>query len=166
MPDYNYWLNGTPDDVRLQLVEIKHPSFQRVYRIVQNHADGVRVKLPDGNWYDFEYVPLSIQKGTNSDDLDQEITVAVGDLGEIFPKEIQRLRNSAQYAQTEPVLNYYEYNLSDLTQPQVSVTGLKVTDYEPKREGGVFTCKARQMNVTKTGETYNLDDYPTLRGFI
>ena len=49
MPDYNYWLNGTPDDVRLQLVEIKHPSFQRVYRIVQNHAEGVRVKLPDGN---------------------------------------------------------------------------------------------------------------------
>lgn len=166
MPDYNYWLNGMPDDVRLQLVEIKHPSFQRVYRIVQNHAYGVRVKLPDGKWHDFEYVPLSIQKGTNSDDLDQEITVAVGDLGEIFPKEIQRLRNSAQYAQTEPILNYYEYNLSDLTRPQVSVTGLKVTDYEPKREGGVFTCKARQMNVTKTGETYNLDDYPTLRGFI
>lgn len=166
MPDYNYWLNGTPDDVRLQLVEIKHPSFQRVYRIVQNHAYGVRVKLPDGKWYDFEYVPLSIQKGANSDDLDQEITVAVGDLGEIFPKEIQRLRNSAQYAQTEPILNYYEYNLSDLSKPQVSVTGLKVTDYEPKREGGVFTCKARQMNVTKTGETYNLDDYPTLRGFI
>lgn len=165
MPDYNYWLSGNPDDVRLQCVEISHPSWSKVYRIVQNHADGVTVTHEGGFTYAYEYVPLTIQKGTNSDDLDHEITIGVGDLGETFPVEIDRMR-AGNYARVRPILNYREYNLSDLTKPQVSILGLDVTDYEPQKEGGVFVCRAKQMNLTKTGETYNLDDYPTLRGFV
>ena len=166
MPDYNYWLSGNPDDVRLQCVEISHPAWSKVYRIVQNHADGITVTHEGGFTYPYEYVPLTIQKGNNSDDLDQEITIGVGDLGEDFPLEIDRIRASTLYSHVRPMLNYREYNLSDLTQPQVTILGLEATDYEPKIEGAVFICRAKQMNLTKTGETYNLDDYPTLRGFI
>lgn len=165
MPDYNYWLSGNPDDARLQCVEISHPAWSKVYRIVQNHADGVTVTHEGGFAYAYEYVPLTIQKGTNSDDLDQEITIGVGDLGETFPKELDAARAS-QYSHIRPTLNYREFNLSDLTKPQLTILGLEVTDYEPKREGAVFVCRAKQMNLTKTGETYNLDDYRTLRGFI
>ena len=166
MPDYSYWLSGNPDDVRLQCVEISHPSWSKVYRIVQNHADGVTVTHEGGFTFAYEYVPLTIQRGANSDDLDQEITIDVGDLGEDFPKELDRIRASALYSAVRPILNYREYNLSDLTAPQVTILGLEATDYEPKKEGAVFVCRAKQMNLTKTGETYNLDDYPTLRGFV
>lgn len=166
MPDYNYWLSGNPDDVRLQCVEISHPAWSKVYRIVQNHADGITVTHEGGFTYAYEYVPLTIQKGNNSDDLDQEITIGVGDLGEDFPKDLDRIRASSLYSKVRPTLNYREYNLSDLTKPQVTILGLEATDYEPKKEGAVFVCRAKQMNLTKTGETYNLDDYPTLRGFV
>ena len=165
MPDYNYWLGGNPDDVRLQLIEVSHPAWSKVYRIVKNHADGVTVEHEDGDFFDYEYVPLTIQMGKNADDLDQDITIGVGDLGETFPDELRAARESEQ-SHIRPTLNYREYNLSDLSKPQVFITGLEVTDYEPKREGAVFVCRAKQMNLTKTGETYNLDDYPTLRGFV
>lgn len=165
MPDYNYWLSGNPDDVRLLLVEITHPAWSKVYRIVQNHADGITVQHENTFSYEYEYVPLTIQKGSNSDDLDQEITIGVGDLGEDFPKELEAARAS-QYSHIRPTLNYREYNLSDLTKPQVTILGLEVTDYEPKIEGAVFVCRAKQMNLTKTGEPYTLDNTPTLRGYV
>lgn len=166
MPDYNYWLSGSPDDVRLLCVEISHPAWSKVYRIVQNHADGITVAHEGGLTYNYEYVPLSIQKGTNSDDLDQEITIGIGDLGEDFPKELDRIRASAMYSKVRPTLDYREYNLSDLTKPQVTILGLKATDYEPKAEGAVFVCRAEQMNLTKTGEVYTIDNTPTARGFV
>ena len=164
MPDYNYWLSGNPDDVRLLCVEVSHPAWSKVYRVVQNHADGITVQHENTFIYDYEYVPLTIQRGTNSDDLDQEITIGVGDLGETFPDELKAARAS-QYSDIRPTLNYREYNLSDLTKPQVTILGLEVTDYEPKIEGAVFVCRAKQMNLTKTGEVYTLDNTPTLRGF-
>ncbi len=166
MPDYSYWLSGSPDDVRLQCVEISHPAWSKVYRIVQNHADGITVQHEGGLTFAYEYVPLTIQKGSNSDDLDQEITIGVGDLGEDFPKELDAIRASVNYSKVRPTLNYREYNLSDLTKPQVTILGLEATDYEPKREGAVFVCRAKQMNLTKTGEIYTLDNTPTLRGFV
>lgn len=166
MPDYSFWLSGNPDDVRLLLVEISHPAWSKTYRIVQNHSDGITVKHEGGLSFDYDYVPLTIRKGTNSDDLDQEITIGVGDLGEDFPLEIDRIRASDRYSKVKPKLNYREYNLSDLTKPQLTIIGLEVTDYEPKIEGAVFVCRAKQMNLAKTGEVYNLDDYPTLRGFV
>lgn len=165
MPDYSFWLSGNPDDVRLLLVEISHPAWSKTYRIVQNHADGITVQHEDTFSYDYEYVPLTIQRGNNSDDLDQEITIGVGDLGEMFPKELDAARAS-QYSKVRPRLNYREYNLSDLTKPQVTILDLEVTDYEPKKEGAVFVCRAKQMNLTKTGEVYTLDNTPTLRGFV
>lgn len=164
MPDYNYWLSGNPDDVRLLCVEVSHPAWSKVYRLVQNHADGITVQHENTFSYDYEYVPLTIQRGTNSDDLDQEITIGVGDLGETFPGELKAARAS-QYSDIRPTLNYREYNLSDLTKPQVTILGLEVTDYEPKIEGAVFVCRAKRMNLTKTGEVYTLDNTPTLRGF-
>lgn len=166
MPDYSFWLSGNPDDVRLLLVEISHPAWSKTYRIVQNHADGITVQHENTLSYNYEYVPLTIQKGTNSDDLDQEITIGVGDLGEDFPAELDRVRASAMYSKVRPVLNYREFNLSDLSKPQVAILGLEVTDYEPKVEGAVFVCRAKQMNLTKTGDPYTLDNTPTLRGYV
>lgn len=167
MPDYNYWMGGDPDDIRLQCIEITHPSFTKPYRIIAQSINGepVTVTHEDGTKCTYEHIPVAISKGANSDDLDQSFTVTVGDLGEDFPQEIRRLRNG-KYPTVEPTFNYREYNYSDLSKPQVTMLGLQVKDYERKAEGAVFSCQARQLNVTKTGESYNLDDYPTMRGFI
>ena len=43
---------------------------------------------------------------------------------------------------------------------------ISAKDFGAVGDGALFTCRAKQLNLSKTGETYNLDDYPTLRGFV
>lgn len=68
--DYEYYLKGDPNDVRLALIEVTHPSFLYAYRLVQNHAYGVKVRHEDGNWYEYAYSPITIKKSKSDDDLD------------------------------------------------------------------------------------------------
>lgn len=165
MPNYDFYLKGNPNDVLLQLIEVTHPAFSKVYRYVKNAVDGVTVKHEDGIDYWYEYSPLSIKKSKSSDDLDQSLEIAVGDLGLEFPLEIDRLRAS-EYSQTKPSLHYREYLMSDLTKPMLSILNLDVTDYQPQQSGASFTCQAKRLNLSKTGEVYTLDKFPTMRGFV
>lgn len=160
-----YWLVGRHDDVRLECVEITHPSFSRGYRFVRNHADGVRVRHENGYYYDYEYLPLTIQPSQSSDNLLQGFTIGIGDVGEILPYEIQRLRNGS-YPNIRPAVNYRVYLTSDLSQPLSSVLGLEVTDNQRKKQGAVFKCQAKETNKTSTGVKYTLDRYPMLRTFL
>lgn len=160
-----YWLVGRHDDVRLECIEITHPSFSRSYRFVRNHTDGVRVRHENGTYYDYDYLPVTIQAGKTADSLEQSFTIGIGDVGEVMPYEIQRLRNG-KHAHVRPTLNYRVYLSSDLTTPLNSVLGLEITDNQPQGQGAVFKCKAREVNATATGTKYTLDSYPTLRGFL
>ena len=148
MPNYDFYLKGNPNDVLLQLVEVTHPAFSKVYRYVKNAVDGVTVKHENGIDYWYEYSPLSIKKSKSSDDLDQSLDIGVGDLGLEFPLEIDRLRAST-YSQQKPSLHYREYLMSDLTKPMLSILNLEVTDYQPKRNGALFTCRAKQYKPNK-----------------
>ena len=165
MPNYDFYLKGNPNDALLQLIEVTHPAFSKVYRYVKNAVDGVTVTHENGVDYWYEYSPLSIKKSKSSDDLDQSLDIGVGDLGLEFPLEIDRLRAS-DYSQQKPSLHYREYLMSDLTKPMLSILNLEVTDYHPKSNGALFTCRAKQLNLSKTGEVYTLDKFPTMRGFV
>ena len=50
--ELEYWLRGRHADVRLECIEIKHPSFSRDSRFLRHHADGVRVKHEDDRYRD------------------------------------------------------------------------------------------------------------------
>lgn len=165
MLNYDFYLKGNPNDVLLQLIEVSHPAFSKVYRYVKNAVDGVTVNHEDGSSYFYDYSPLSIKKSKSSDDLDQSLDIGVGDLGEELPQEIDNLYLGA-YFNVKPVLNYREYLSSDLSKPFLSILGLEVTDYQMQKEGGQFTCKAKELNLSSTGLTFNLNDYPTMRGFV
>ena len=55
MPNYDFYLKGNPNDVLLQLIEVTHPAFSKVYRYVKNAVDGVTVKHENGIDYWYEY---------------------------------------------------------------------------------------------------------------
>lgn len=160
-----YWLVGRHDDVRLECIEIAHPSFSKTYRFVRNHSDGVRVRHENGAYYQYDYLPVTINAGKTTDSLEQSFTIGIGDVGEVMPFEIARLRNG-KHAHVRPTLNYRVYLSSDLSTPISSVLGLQITDNQPQAKGAVFRCKAKDTNSTSTGVKYTLADYPTLRGFL
>ena len=163
MTELEYWLVGRHDDVRLECVEITHPSFSKSYLFVRNHIDGVRVRHENGTYYNYEYLPLTVKPSSSTDSLEQSFTIGIGDVGDVMPYEIDRLRNG-KHATTRPTVNY-RYLTSDLTAPVMFVLGLEITDNAPQKQGAVFTCKAKEVNKTSTGVKYTLADYPTLRGF-
>lgn len=164
--EYDYFLRGNPDDVRLMLIEVTHPAFAHTYRYVQNHVNGVTVQHDDGSPARYIYTPVGIKKSNVSDDLDQSITVTVGDLGLHLPDDLDRVRQSAGSLKIKPVLNYREYISSDLSKPALSILGLEVADAQFAKEGVAFVCRAKQLNLTKTGEVYSIDKFRMLRGFL
>ena len=165
LKEMDYWLRGRHDDVRLECIEIKHPSFSRDYRFVRNHADGVRARHEDGVYRDYEYLPMTVRAAKAADDLQQSFTMGIGDVGEIVPNEIDRLRRGT-HRTVRPVVNYRVYLTSDLANPMNSVRGLEITDNQPQKQGAVFACKARELNKTDTSVIFTTNLLPTLAGFF
>lgn len=160
-----YHLIGNAHDVMLECIEISHPSFSQVYRYVRNHTKGVTVVHEDGVSAHYEYASLKLQRGKSNEKLSQTITVTVGDVGLIIPKEIDRLYNSP-HELDRPILTYRSYLLSNLNEPFETARGLKIIENTPQAQGAVFTATQRTLNDKPSGRVFTLDKWKALRGFL
>jgi hypothetical protein len=166
MSDYSeFFLNSDSKVVQLELLEISHTSFSQVYRVVRNKSDGVTVTLEDSTEQDFEYYPLKITIGKSGDDLDQELQIDFGDLGEVLPQELDRVQADDNF-QEKPVLIYRTYRSDDLTQPLSGPIRYEIPNIPFKRQGASFTARAPRLNQSATGEIYTFDRFPSLKGFL
>lgn len=161
----DFFLRSNSNVVQLELLEVSHPSFTKVYRIVRNSVEGVTVKLENGNTAIFEYYPLQISIGSTRDDLDQSIVVNIGDLGEVLPKEIDAVKLANSF-NTKPTVIYRTYRSDDLSEPMLGPIYLEIETFSFNKEGASFEAKAPSLNVTKTGELYKFDRFIMLRGFL
>lgn len=160
-----YFLRSKSTVVQLELLEISHPAFSKVYRVVRNATNGITVRLEDGSLQAFQYYPLAIENGGIRDDLDQTITVSLGDLGEIIPQEIDRLTDADDFA-TRPTVLYRVYRSDDLEHLLFPTIKLEIYSFAFDRENSTFEAKAPSLNFSATGELYKLDRFPMLRGCL
>lgn len=166
MADYtSFFLNSTCEVVELELIEISHPSFSQIYRIVRNAAGGVTVTVPGEGSRFFTYYPLRIGKPSNRGDLDQVFSISLGDLGELIPNEIQLARN-ANTLSTKPTCKYRAYRSDDLTSPMVGPIVMQINELSMTREGASFEATPKVLNDKATGELYTVTRFPTLRGTL
>lgn len=165
--EYNrYFLASRTTVVQLETIEISHPAFSKTYRVVRNATKGVTVRLETGGTASFEYYPLKIVPKAARDDLDQNITITFGDLGEILPLELDRVMNYAGGMDIKPVVKYRVYRSDDLDHVLYGPLVLEVEAFTFNREGSTFDAKAPSLNLTRTGEIYSLTRFPGLRGFL
>ncbi len=160
-----FFLNSKSSVVQLELVEISHPNFTKVYRVVRNAVQGVTVKLETGANATFDYYPLRIENNGDRDDLDQSFTFTLGDLGDVLPKELDAVALGNGFAE-KPKVVYRTYRSDDLNRPLFGPVNLEVESFAFNRDGSTFTAKAPSLNLNKTGETYTLERFPMLRGFL
>lgn len=160
-----YFLNSSSSVVQLELLEIAHPNFSKTYRLVRNNTKGVRVKLEDGIFYDFEYAPIRISLSNEKNDLDQIIKIDLGDLGEIIPTELDLIETANSYS-IKPSLKYRTFRSDDLETVLYGPLILEIKSFSFTREGSTFEAKAPSLNISKTGEIYSLDRFPMLRGLL
>lgn len=166
MPTYaEFFLNSKTSVVQLETLEILHPNFTKIYRIVRNAVEGVTLTLENGQLVTFDYYPLQIENAGVRDDLDQAIKINLGDLGEVLPKELDEVSSNNGFG-TKPTVVYRTYRSDDLSRPLFGPVTLEVSSFAFNREGSTFEAKAPSLNVNKTGELYKLDRFPMLRGFL
>lgn len=164
MSDAEFHLASTGAPVYLQCIEFGHPDFTQVYRVVTNAADGFTVKHEDGFDYFYEYLPLAIQLGNSLNDLDQTINITLGDLGEILPQEIDRIRITG--STIKPYLNYRTYRHDRPNTPLEVVKGLEIGGMSRDEQAVTFEAHAPLLNSNRTGLVYDFETYPMLRGFL
>lgn len=166
-PEYiDYFLNSRSSVVQLELLEVNHPSFSQPYRIVRNAADGVTVDLsPAEEGVEFTYYPARVSSVGAKGDLDAAIRVELGDLGEIIPLEVDRVRDQARF-HVKPSVRFWAFRSDDLSGPIFGPLALEVREFTFNHEGARFEAIAPSLNSIRTGERYNLDRFPMLRGFL
>lgn len=160
-----FFLNSRSSVVQLELIEITHSKFTKIYRVVRNAVQGITVTLETGGQATFEYYPLKIENNGAKDDLDQSFTFTLGDLGEVLPLELDSVAAQDGFGE-KPRVVYRTYRSDDLTRPLFGPILLEVESFAFNREGSTFTAKAPSLNINKTGETYLLERFPMLRGFL
>lgn len=168
MSNYSqFFLNSGSGIVQLELMEISHPLFSKVYRIVRNAVVGVTVTLEDSTVKTFDYYPVKITPSGAYNDLDQTLQVSFGDLGSILPTELDLVFAPVPtIPRIKPLLTYRTYRSDDLTQPLSGPFKFNVDNMAFKLEGATIQCTALRLNLTATGELYTMDRFPTMRGFL
>lgn len=160
-----YFLNSRADVVQLDLIEISHPSFSQTYRIVRNATAGITVTLETAAVVAFQYVPMKVTRNSAEGDLDFSIKIDLGDLGEIIPTETDAIALDDAFT-TKPTVKYRTYRSDDLTAPLDGPIELVVDEFAFNWSGCSFTARAPSLNLIATGETYDSERFPMMRGFL
>lgn len=159
-----FHLDATPSAAMLELIEISHPLWPKPLRYVTNHADGVTVKHEDGLVYHYEFMPVQINKGANSDDLDQTLSITVGDLGQVVPQLLKIIRDANNFER--PTVVYRAYASNNLNTPLQVVKGYEVEDRTTDHQATTFNAATKRANSTGSGLFYTVDEFPSLKGFF
>lgn len=160
-----FFLSSARSVAQLELLEISHPSFSQVYRVVRNNFDGVTVKHEDGLNYVYTYYPLRITRSGVTDDLDSTLQIDLGDLGDIIATEADNVRAAGTFL-TKPTVKLRIYRSDDLNVPLYGPFTYEANNFAMTREGVSFTAQAPSLNVVVTGEFYTLTRFPMLRGVL
>ena len=166
----DFHLDSVSSVVLLETLEISHSLWPTPIRIVTNHPDGVAVTLENNQQAFFEFIPLMIQRGNTSDDLDQTLNITVGDLGEIVPPLIQKIRDASSDEKPQVIYRSFAFDAASMVltkqTPVEIIRGLSVAKMNQDYQATTFEAATSGKNSVKTGRTYNFEEYPDLRGLI
>lgn len=162
MIDYtSFFLNSSSQVMKLECVEIDHPSFTKPFRFVKNNVNGLIVS-ENSKQVHYEYQPMSIQRSTVSNDLDQKLALTLADVDDQFIQSVVAAR-LGEHWNVRPSLKWRLYRSDDLTRSMISLQTLQVADLSKDATGKcTFDAKAPELNNSKTGEIYNREKFKLL----
>lgn len=163
MSDFtSFFLNAKGGLIRIDCIEISHPSFSKVFRFVRNIRGGITVKHEDGADYHYIHEYFELNRSNVTADLDQTVQITFADYKDELKLEVE----SADYTQPAS-FKYRAYRDDDLTMPMIVLETLQVISVNNDSFGMVtFDAKAEGLNDVKTGLIYSIEDYPMLRALL
>lgn len=166
MSNYSeFFLNSSSRVVELELIQLSHPNFSKVYYLVRNAINGVTVTHEDTTVHTYEYYPMQLTYKGDRDDLDQGVDLGFGDVGEVLALELDAVY-AADGFEVKPVAKVRTYRSDDLTAPLAGPFSYQVDNIAFAKEGATLEAGAQRLNQTSTGENFNVDRFKSLRGFL
>lgn len=166
----DFHLDSAPSVALLETIEVNHSLWPEPIRIVTNHTDGVEVTLENDELAFFDFAPLLINRGSTSDDLDQSLSITLGDLGEIVPPLLKIIRDAESDEQPQVIYRAFAFDVVSMSlvknKPIDIIRGLNIDKMNRNHLATTFEAKTTSKNSVKTGKTYNLQDFPDLKGLL
>lgn len=160
---YRLKLASNPEgQLDYETIEITHPLLSRRYLIVKGTSE-LTATLETGEVVTFEPSPMNANNAGNNNDLDQQSSFTLPDVGNVLDNEISRIPLDNQ---EWPVFTYRRYISTDLTMPCV---GPVLYDLQAlSQDKGIFTADVGvpRLNERATGLVATPTDIPLLRGIL
>lgn len=155
-----FFLNSSPVVVYLELLEISHPNFSQTYYLTREPKPLTVTHSLDGS-HDYTFCPMTIKPLGADQDLDQDIEITLGDVGEVIAKEIENVY-VANAMMVKPIAKYRVYRSDDLTDELFGPEALRIDAVSLTKEGAAFRAKSASFNIVRTGESYRTERFPML----
>jgi hypothetical protein len=159
-----FFFNSQSSVQEYETLVIAHPAFSKTYYIVRNAPNGVTLTLEDTTSHLFTYYPLSIKRTGANDNLDQTLQINLGELSQIIPPEIDRVRAAGQIL-TKPTLTYRTFR-SDTLEIMEGPFVFELPTLARTADQNALQARAPRLNQNATGEIYTMTRFPMLRAFL
>lgn len=160
-----FFLNSKASVVELDCFEISHSSFSQTYYLVRNSTLAITVTHENATEHEYLCAPMKVTFDKLRDDLDQIINIQFGDLGEIIPIELKRVRIDDKFKEYPKVV-YRTYRSDVLTEPLYGPARLELAEASLTRMGSLLKIQAPSLNTNRTGENYRIARFPMLIGLV
>lgn len=160
---YRLKLASNPEgQIDFETVEITHPLLSRRFLIVRGTSP-LTATLETGETVTFEPSPMETVNAANNNDMDQNSSFMLPDVGNILDDEMSRIPLGSD---VYPVFTFRKFISTDLGYPCL---GPVVYDLQSLSQSkGIFTADVGvpRLNQRATGILMNPTDIPILRGLL
>lgn len=160
---YKLKLASNPEgEIDYRTVEITHPLLSKRYLIVVDMVP-LTATLETGEVVTFEPFPMELKDGGNNNDMDQQASYTLPDVGNQLDDEMSRIPLGDQ---DPPVFTFRGFVSTDLSYP---CRGPVTYDLQSLTQSkGVFTANVGvpRLNERQTGLLMTPQDIPLLRGIL
>lgn len=160
---YKLKLASNPEgELDFETVEITHSLLSKRYLIVRGN-EPLTATLETGETVTFEPSPMEATDAANSNDLDQQASFTLPDVGNLLDDEMQNIPLDNQ---EWPVFTFRRYVSTDLSYPCVGPITYDLQSLSQSK--GVFTADVGvpRLNERPTGILATPTDIPLLKGLL
>ncbi|WP_041742282.1 DUF1833 family protein [Collimonas fungivorans] len=147
----------------IQTLQISHSAMSKTYHLWREPYNG-KTTIEGGVVVNMEPVNIEIKLAGSDGNLDQKFDIRLGlvDIEDEFRTELDRIPINTN----EKIrIVYREYLSDDLASAQSTAT-LQAESVSFVIGAANISAVSPRLNITRTGETYNPKEIPTLRGFL
>lgn len=146
-------------EIELEGISISHSDWPSVQHITPSIHPGFTATLETGATVEFIYIPCSIKRAAQQNNLAQRFELTIQDLNEVIAPLLDLIPLDSTEQPLIEIRSFINGRVVD------GPYRLKASDAATVREGFKTTAAPRNVNSTGTGRRMTNDRFPMLRGF-